>query len=127
MTVCRRGVGAFSRKPGSYNTETMPVTVEMHNTGDSKGDTEILVVIEHLLSDRPGDWRVFIVGPRADDNWEMRVEGPKGFERSYTLVGTAGEREPEAIRTALLKLLPGNTPGFAASGESKLTLRTSGK
>jgi hypothetical protein len=53
----------------------MPVTVEMQNTGDSRGRREILVAIEHVLSDRPGDWRVFIVGSRADDNWEVRVEG----------------------------------------------------
>lgn len=84
----------------------MPVTVEMQNTGDSRVGREILVVVEHLLGDRPGEWRVLIVGSRANDNWEMKVEGPKGFERSYTLLGAAGEHEPERIRAVLLKLLP---------------------
>jgi hypothetical protein len=45
---------------------------------------------------------VSIVGSRESDGWEMKVLGPDGFERSYTLVGTAGasafndrERAPE--------------------------------
>ena len=50
-----------------------------------------------------------IVGSRANDNWEMKVEGPRGFERSYTLVGDAGEHQPEAIRNVLIKLLPAST------------------
>jgi len=49
---------------------------------------------------------VSIVGSRANDNWELKVEGPRGFERSYTLVGEAGEHGPEAIRNLLTKLLP---------------------
>jgi hypothetical protein len=35
--------------------------------------------------DRPGDWRVSIADSRADDSWEMKILGPNGFERSYTL------------------------------------------
>jgi hypothetical protein len=46
---------------------------------------------------------VSIVGSRANDNWEMKVEGPQGFERSYTLVGEAGEHQPEVIRNVLIK------------------------
>jgi hypothetical protein len=48
---------------------------------------------------------VSIAGSRASENWEMRVEGPNGFERSYTLAGVAGEHEPEAIRTLILKIV----------------------
>ena len=77
----------------------------MQNTGDPSARTEIVAVIEHLLSDRPGDWRVSIVGSRASNDWEMKVAGPKGFERSYTLVGP-GQHQPMAIRNLLLKLLP---------------------
>jgi hypothetical protein len=51
---------------------------------------------------------VSIVGSRANDNWEMKVEGPRGFERSYTLLGEAGEH-PDAIRNVLVKLLPAST------------------
>ena len=36
----------------------------------------------------------------------MKVEGPEGFERSYTLVGGAGEHEPAAIGNLVVKLLP---------------------
>lgn len=88
----------------------MPVTVDIQNTGDSRRRREILVVIEHLLGSRPGDWRVSIVGSRANDDWEMKVEGPTGFERSYTLAGTAGEHEPEVIRKVLLALVPASMP-----------------
>ena len=70
---------------------------------------EILAGVEHVLSDAAGEWRVSIVGSRADDNWEMKVEGRRGFERSYTLVGKAGEHQPEAIRNVLIKLLPAST------------------
>jgi len=87
----------------------MAVTVEMQNTGDSRARREILAGVEHVLSDAAGEWRVSIVGSRANDNWDMKVEGPHGFERSYTLVGEAGEHQPEAIRNVLIKLLPAST------------------
>lgn len=84
----------------------MAVTVEMQNTGDSAARAEIVAVIEHVLSDRRGDWRVSIVGSRANANWAMKIEGPAGFERSYTLDGSSGEHHPEAMRRLLLQLLP---------------------
>ena len=62
------------------------------------------VIVEYVLSDRPGEWRVSIVGSRAKEDWEMK--GPNGFERSYTLVGSAGEHQPAAIGNLLLRLLP---------------------
>jgi hypothetical protein len=46
---------------------------------------------------------------RASQNWEMRVEGPNSFERSYTLVGFAGEHEAEAIRRLILQLMPASS------------------
>jgi hypothetical protein len=85
------------------------VTIEMQNTGDSRAGREILAGVEHVLSDVAGEWRVSIIGSRANENWDMKVEGPRGFERSYTLVGEAGEHRPEAIRNVLIQLLPANT------------------
>jgi hypothetical protein len=87
----------------------MAVTIEMQNTGDPRARREILAGVEHVLSDVAGEWRVSIVGSRANDNWEMKVQGPRGFERSYPLVGEA-EHRPEAIRNVLTKLL---APGCA--------------
>jgi len=84
----------------------MSVVVEFHNTGDATIRSEVQVVIEHILSDRPGDWRVSVVGSRAKEDWEIKVEGPNGFERSFTLVGGAGEHQPMVIGNLLLKLLP---------------------
>ncbi len=57
------------------------------------------MVIEHLLADRPGEWRVSIVGSHANDRWEMKIVGPNAFERSYTLEGSAGSiaRRPFAL------------------------------
>jgi hypothetical protein len=63
------------------------VTIELQNTGDSRVRGEILAGVEHVLSDLAGEWRMSIVGSRASDNWEMKVEGPHGFERLYTLIG----------------------------------------
>jgi len=88
----------------------MAVRIEMQNTGDPRARGEIVAVIEHVLSDRAGEWRVSIIGSHANDNWEMKVEGPVGFERSYTLVGGAGENEPAAIGNLVGKLLPAKKP-----------------
>jgi hypothetical protein len=86
----------------------MAVTVELQNTGDSRLKADVVASVEHVLSSRPGDWRVLIVGSSEDDRWEIKITGPNAFERSYTLEGTAGEHRPEAIRVLLGKLVPGN-------------------
>ncbi|HYU47672.1 MAG TPA: hypothetical protein VEK84_16030 [Terriglobales bacterium] len=88
----------------------MAVCVEVHNTGDAAIGSELQAVVEYVLSGRPGEWRVSIVGSRASDDWKMKVEGPNGFERSYTLVGSSGEHEPMAIGRLLRRLLPTGKP-----------------
>jgi hypothetical protein len=50
--------------------------------------------------------RVSISGSRESENWEMRIEGPNGFERSYNLASSSGEHEPEVIGQLVLKLVP---------------------
>ena len=84
----------------------MGVSIELQNLGDARVSREIVASIEHALNDKSGQWRVSIAGSIASANWEMRVEGPNGFERSYTLGGAAGEHEPEAIRRLILQLVP---------------------
>jgi hypothetical protein len=84
----------------------MAVSIELHNTGDPSIRAEIEALVEHHLSNRPGDWRVSIVGSRESDAWERKVLGPNGFERSYTLAGNAGEPQPLMIENVLLRLLP---------------------
>ena len=86
---------------------SMAVSVEMQHTGDSALQAEVRAIIEHVLADRLGDWRVSIVGSQANDRWEMKIVGPNGFERSYTLEGAAGEHRPEVIQVILSKMLPG--------------------
>jgi hypothetical protein len=85
----------------------MAVVVELHNTGDLTNRSDIVASIEHALCEEPGDWRISIIGSRGSDDWEMKVEGPRGFERMYTLTGDAGEHQPEGIRSVLSKLLSG--------------------
>jgi hypothetical protein len=85
----------------------MAVSVEMQHTGDPAQQRDVAAVIEHVLADRAGDWRVSIVGSQANDRWEMRIVGPNAFERSYVLEGSADEHRPEAIRVILGKMLPG--------------------
>ena len=84
----------------------MPVTIELQNLGDAQLSREIIARIEHALSEKQGDWLVSIAGSRASETWEMKVAGPNAFERSYTLSGTAGEHEPEAIRRLVNQLVP---------------------
>jgi hypothetical protein len=84
----------------------MPVTVEVQNIGATAVMRDIVAVVEHVMSDKPGSWHVSILGSRGTDNWEMKVEGPKGFERLYTLTGNSGEHEPQVIGSVLAKLVP---------------------
>ena len=89
----------------------MAISVEMHNTGCVPAvRSEIVELIEQVLSDRPGNWRILIVGSRANDRWEMKITGPNAFERSYTLEGTAGEHEPRAIAALVARMVPGKRP-----------------
>ena len=84
----------------------MAVSVEMQHTGDLGLQAEVRAIIEHVLADRLGDWRVSILGSQANDRWEMKIVGPNAFERSYTLEGSAGEHRPEVIQIILNKMLP---------------------
>ena len=87
----------------------MGVTVELQNLGDAELCREIIARIEHAFSDKTGEWRVSIAGSRSGEDWEMRVVGPNGFERSYTLSGAAGEHAADAIRRLILQLLPSDS------------------
>jgi hypothetical protein len=84
----------------------MAVSVEMHHTGCEPGmRSEIAAIIEHALADRPGDWRVSIIGSQANDRWEMKIAGPNGFERSYALDGSAGQHEPQVIGNLVARMV----------------------
>jgi hypothetical protein len=84
----------------------MAVSVEIHHTGSDPGQrADIAALIEHALADRPGEWKVSIIGSQANDCWEMRIAGPNAFERTYTLEGTAGEHEPQTIGTIVAKMM----------------------
>jgi hypothetical protein len=85
---------------------SMAVSVEMQHTGDRASQRDVVAVIEHVLADRPGDWRVSIVGSQANDRWEMRIVGPNAFERSYTLEGSAGEHDARVIGGIVSRMLP---------------------
>lgn len=84
----------------------MAVTVETYNTGDAALQRDLVAMIEHVLADRPGDWRVVILGSKASDRWDMKITGPKGFERSYTLEGSLGQHEPGVVSAIISRMLP---------------------
>ena len=63
----------------------MAVSVETLNIGNAGLASELVAVIEHVLSGRSGDWYVSVTGSRVSTDWELKVKGPAGFERSYTL------------------------------------------
>lgn len=83
----------------------MAVSVEMHNTGDPSLRMQVSAGIEHVLSQKSGDWRVVILGSQANDQWEMKITGPNAFERSYMLEGTAGQHDPDVIRGIVAKMV----------------------
>jgi hypothetical protein len=99
-----RGLRVVDRR--WYVRGDMVAMVEMHNTGDPALRADVVAAIEHVLADRPGDWKVSIVGSQANDRWEMKIAGPNGFERSYTLEGSSGQHEPEVIRVIVGKMVP---------------------
>jgi len=84
----------------------MPVTIETQNTGDANLRRDLVARIEHLFADRPGDWRVVIVGSKGSDRWEMKITGPNAFERSYTLEGALGQHEPGIVSAIVARMLP---------------------
>ena len=88
----------------------MAVLVEMQCAGDSGLQAEVRAIIEHVLADRPGDWRVLIIGSQANDRWEMKITGPNAFERSYSLEGSAGEHAPQFIGRLVARMVPGSKP-----------------
>jgi hypothetical protein len=83
--------------------------VEMHNTGDPELQREVIAIVEHVLSNRPGDWRVVIIGSQGSDRWEMTIFGSNAFERSYTLEGASGEHDPRVIGGIVSKMVPGRS------------------
>lgn len=78
----------------------------MHNMGNRELQRDVVAIIEHVLSDRPGDWQVSITGSQGSDLWEMKITGPNGFERSYALEGKAGEHESQAIAALVARMVP---------------------
>lgn len=84
----------------------MPVTVETQNTGDTNLQRDLVAIIEHTFADRPGDWRVTILGSQGTDRWEMKITGPNAFERSYTLEGGLGQHEPGIVAAIVARMLP---------------------
>ncbi len=68
--------------------------------------SQVMAAVEHIFADRAGDWRVSILGSQENDRWEMKVTGPKAFERSYSLEGSAGEHRAEVVRVILSRMLP---------------------
>jgi hypothetical protein len=87
----------------------MAVLVEMQNTGTAELHRDVAAMVEHVLAERPGDWRVSIIGSQERDSWELKMLGPHGFERSYTLEGSAGEHRPEVIAYILRRMVLGGS------------------
>ena len=85
----------------------MAVAVEMQNTGSAEVQRDVTARVEHVLADRPGDWRVSIIGSQHSDRWELKIFGPHAFERSYTLEGAAGEHRPEVIAYLVRRMVLG--------------------
>ena len=83
--------------------------MEMHHTGDAEQQRDAIAMIEHVLSDRPGKWRVSITGSLANDQWEMKICGPNAFERSYTLEGSAEEHDPRVIALLVARMTSGRS------------------
>jgi hypothetical protein len=104
------------RQPAKCRTlANMAGMVELQNTGDPKSQRDIVATVEHVLSDRPGDWRVLIAGSQGSDGWEMKIFGPNAFERYYILEGASGEHEPRRIATLVARMVLPERPATSPS------------
>jgi hypothetical protein len=90
----------------AQNFSRMGVAVELHNTGTPEVRRELIALIEHVLSGRTGAWRVSIIGSQDSERWEMKIFGPYGFERTYTLESTAEEHDPLLIAAIISRMVP---------------------
>lgn len=96
LGVVRNGFSVerpISEQDSSIECDGMGVTIELQNLGDAQLCRDIATALEHVFSGRQGEWRVSMAGSRAAENWGLRVAGPNGFERSYTLSAGVGEHE----------------------------------
>ena len=84
----------------------MPVTIEAQNTGDTNLRRDLVARIDQVFRNRPGDWRVVILGSKASDRWDLKITGPNAFERSYTLEGALGQHQPIAVAAIISRMLP---------------------
>ena len=68
-------------------------------------DQAALPPLGEFRAEMVGDVQMQPVGPSKTK--EMQIAGPNGFERSYTLEGTAGEHRPEVIRAIVGRMVLG--------------------
>src|SRR6266567_5899884 len=62
-TSCRLLVHYNDSRELRWRDESpMAVSIEMQHTGDPNMQAEVRAVVEHVLADRPGGWRVSITG-----------------------------------------------------------------
>ena len=92
----RRETRSRCRSAPNYSLG-MAVPVEMHDPGDPKVQRDVVAMVEHALSDRPGDWRVVIAGTEECDQWWLEIVGLKASERSYILEGVGGQHDPRFL------------------------------
>ena len=58
-------------------TLRMAVLMEMQNTGSAEVQREVSAIVEHVFAERPGEWRVSIVGSQDSDRWKLKIVGPR--------------------------------------------------
>src|SRR2546429_8068684 len=96
-----QGIGIFPHAQAKFvglSWHRMAVTVEMQNTGNPNLQADVRAVIEHVLADRPGDWRGLIIGSPANHRWGRKNFWAEAVERAYILEGRSGGRPAEMIR-----------------------------
>src|SRR5256885_15274073 len=96
-----QGIGIFPHAQAKFvglNWHRMAVTVEMQNTGNPNLQADVRAVIEHVLADRPGDWRGLVFGFPAKDRWGRKNFWPDAFLGAYILEGGSRGGPPGKVR-----------------------------
>ena len=99
----------------------MPVTIRQNGIALSDKRAGVEGAIRDAIGGRPGEWEVWIDGPRLDPYYIISMTGPEGFQLRLNLFGPF-QQAPENIRNEIAAALPKERQKNARAGRTRLGL-----
>ena len=79
--------------------------VDVQHTGDPNVQVEVRSVVEHVLANRPGEWRVSMTGSQANERQELKITDGMGRPMHVSKINVARDEHrrftviPEELHT----------------------------